>query len=164
MKRYEAGLMVFAQGYKWQKAPNPCSPSYPGTRPFESLEVNALATHITNRIGGRGKAGAFLALRAYGQLRTFICIRSLLGMLTRAAVSTPYSYSCQFYPPDAEDLIEAALGAAQASFKIHGHQFTTGRLCETMYRYTITLLKLVECPKVESIQCSGECHRLDICK
>ena len=82
MKRYEAGLTVFAQGYKWQQAPNPCSPSYPGTRPFESLEVNALATYITNRLGDRAlgwrKAVAFLDLRAYGQLRTFICIRSLL--------------------------------------------------------------------------------------
>ena len=156
--------MVFAQGYKWRRAPNPCSPSYPGTRPFESLEVNALANYITNRIGGRGKAGAFLDLRAYGQLRTFICTRSLSCMLTRATVSTPYSYSCQFYPPDAEDQIEAALGAAQASFKIHGHHFTTGRLCETLYRYIITLLKLVEWSEVESIQCSGECHRLDIRK
>lgn len=58
-------------------------------------------------------------------------------MLTRATVSIPYSYSCQSYPRDAEDLIEAAMGAAQASFKIHGHQYTTGRLCETLYRYII---------------------------
>ena len=108
-------------------------------------------------------ASAFLDLRAYGQLRTFICIRSLLSMLTRPKVSTPYSYSCQTYPPDAEDLIEAATGAAVASFKVHGHHFSTGRLCETLYRYVITLLTLVECPKVGSIQFSRECHRLDIC-
>lgn len=157
------GRRFFAQGYKWQRAPNPCSHSYPGTRPFESIEVNALATYITNRIGGRDMASAFLDLRAYGQLRTFICIRSLLSMLTHPTVSSPYSYSCQIYPPDAEDLIEAALGAAQASFKIHGHQFTTGRLCETLYRYIITLLTLVECPKIGSIQFSRKCHRLDIC-
>lgn len=58
-------------------------------------------------------------------------------MLTRATVSIPYSYSCQSYPRDAEDLIEAAMGAAQASFKIHGHHYTTGRLCETLYRYIV---------------------------
>jgi len=137
LKRYETKLTVFAQGYKWQKAPNPCSPSYPGTRPFESLEVNAIATYITNRLGGPGKAVAFLDLRAYGQLRAFVGVRLLLSMLTRTTVSTPYSYSCQVYPRDAEDLIEAALGAAQASFKVHGHQFTTGRLCDTLYRYVI---------------------------
>lgn len=69
--------MVSAQGYKWQKAQDPCSHSYPGTRPFESLEVNALATYLTHRTGGPGKAVAFLDLRAYGQLRAFICIRLL---------------------------------------------------------------------------------------
>ena len=87
----------------------------------------------------------------------------LLSRLTRATVSAPFSYTCQIYPPDAEDLIEAALGAAQASLKIHGHHFTTGRLCETLYRYAILLLILVRRTKIGSIQFSGERHRLDIC-
>lgn len=162
MNRYKVSLTVSVQGYKWQSAPDPCSHRYPGTRPFESLEVNALATYITHRIGRPGKAVAFLNLGAYGQLRTFIYTWSLLSRLTRATVSTPYSYSCQIYPPDAEDLIEAALGAAQASFKIHGHHFTTGRLCETQFRYIILLLTLVGRTKIGSIQCCGERHRLDI--
>jgi len=155
LKRYKAGLTISVQGYKWQKAPDPCSHWYPGTRPFESLEVNALATYITHRIGGRGKSVAFLDLRAYGQIRTSICIWIALRF-TRATVSAPYSYSCQIYPPDAEDLIEAALGAAQAGFKIHGRQFSTGRLCETMYRYINLLLTLVECTKFGLFSAPGD--------
>lgn len=55
------------------------------------------------------------------------------------------------------------MGAAQASFKIHGHHFITGRLCETLYKYTILLLTLAGRTKVGSTQFSGQRHRLDIC-
>ncbi len=39
-------------------------------------------------------------------------------------MSTPFSYSCKKYPKDAEDLLEAALGAAHAIKQIHGTPFT----------------------------------------
>lgn len=39
-------------------------------------------------------------------------------------MSTPYSFSCKKYPKDAEDLLEAALGAAHAIKQIHGTPFT----------------------------------------
>lgn len=66
-------------------------------------------------------------------------------------MSTPYSFSCKKYPKDAEDLLEAALGAAHAIKQIHGTPFTvslpaapritaysspwqTGSLCEQLYK------------------------------
>ncbi|KAK7062712.1 hypothetical protein VNI00_000200 [Paramarasmius palmivorus] len=111
-------------GYKWKKRGGPdgvrgdavegdeCTHSYPGHRPFESPEVNNIANYmstIPNLV-------AFLNLRAYGQM-----------------VSTPFSYSCKRYPPDSEDLFEASLGAISALRSIHATEFTTGRLCETLY-------------------------------
>ena len=63
----------------------------------------------------------------------------------------PFSHSCDILPADAEDLLEAALGAAQAVKKKHGTTFTvsipiihelsfltdghtqTGRLCSMLY-------------------------------
>jgi len=92
---------------------DPCSHFYPGHRPFEAPEVNNIANFVTalpNLIG-------FLDLRSYGQM-----------------VSSPFSYSCDELPPDAEDQIEAGLGAAQAIKAVHGTQFTTGRLCSMLYR------------------------------
>lgn len=38
-------------------------------------------------------------------------------------VSSPYSYSCKRYPKDAEDQIEAGLGAARALQDVHGTTF-----------------------------------------
>jgi hypothetical protein len=39
------------------------------------------------------------------------------------AVSSPYSYSCKRVPKDAEDQIEAGLGAARALMEVHGTEF-----------------------------------------
>ena len=39
-------------------------------------------------------------------------------------VSSPFSHSCKKRPKDAEDLIEAALGAASAIKSAHGTTFT----------------------------------------
>ena len=38
-------------------------------------------------------------------------------------VSSPYSYSCKRLPKDAEDLMEAALGASNALKKVHGTDY-----------------------------------------
>ncbi|THH32186.1 hypothetical protein EUX98_g1981 [Antrodiella citrinella] len=113
-------------GYKWKpkarfpqvnkKKPtlptDPCAPWYPGHRPFEAPEVNNIANWITTL----PNLNAYVDLRSYGQM-----------------LSTPYSFSCKKAPKDAEDQVEAAMGAARAIKAIHGTVFTTGRLCQMLY-------------------------------
>jgi threonine aldolase len=41
----------------------------------------------------------------------------------RTVVATPYSYKCDRLPKDAEDQMEALLGAAQAGRSVYGTQF-----------------------------------------
>ncbi|KAJ6481437.1 peptidase M14 [Mycena vitilis] len=108
---------------KKRKEPaDPCSHWYPGHRAFEAPEVNNLANYIT-KINGIGKGAdrdgivAFLDLRSYGQM-----------------LATPYSYKCDRMPKDAEDQMEALLGAAQAAKSVYGTPFMTGSLCELLYR------------------------------
>ncbi|EPQ51249.1 hypothetical protein GLOTRDRAFT_108207 [Gloeophyllum trabeum ATCC 11539] len=103
-------------GHKWGKnkyKKQPCHHWFPGHRPFEAPEVNNVANFITTI----PRLRAFVDLRAYGQM-----------------ISIPYSYSCKKVPKDAEDLLEAALGAAQAARRSHGTTFKTGSLCDTLYR------------------------------
>ncbi|KAG7440202.1 peptidase M14 [Guyanagaster necrorhizus] len=110
-------------GYKWKanamyfKNPatpvDPCSHWFPGHRPFEAPEVNNLANYITTL----PNLLAFVDLRSYGQM-----------------ISSPYSYSCERVPKDAEDQIEAATGAAHALKLAHGTKFKIATLCESLYR------------------------------
>jgi extracellular matrix protein 14 len=92
---------------------HPCSNWYPGHRPFEAPEVN----NIANFVSRLPNLEAFIDLRSYGQMLT-----------------PPYSFSCDKVPKDAEDMLEAALGAAQALHQVHGTQFQTGSLCSMLYR------------------------------
>ena len=48
-------------------------------------------------------------------------------------MSSPYSYSCKRSAKDAEDQIEAALGASQALKSVHGTEFKVGSLCSMLY-------------------------------
>ncbi|KAJ7259332.1 peptidase M14 [Mycena rebaudengoi] len=108
---------------KKKKEPaDPCSHWYPGHREFEAPEVNNIANYITaiNGVGkGANKGGvvAFVDLRSYGQM-----------------LAIPYSYKCKRLPQDAEDQMEALLGAAQAGRQLYGTPFATGSLCELLYR------------------------------
>ncbi|KAJ6610781.1 hypothetical protein B0H10DRAFT_2058960 [Mycena sp. CBHHK59/15] len=108
---------------KKKKEPaDPCSHWYPGHRAFEAPEVNNIANYITtvNGVGkGANKGGivAFVDLRSYGQM-----------------LAAPYSYKCDRMPKDAEDQMEALLGAAQAGRVMYGTAFATGSLCELLYR------------------------------
>ncbi|KAF5372907.1 hypothetical protein D9758_001469 [Tetrapyrgos nigripes] len=125
-------------GYKWKRVPvgggptldnddddfskkepkdkepvDPCSHWYPGHRPFESPEVNNIGNYMTtipNLVG-------FIDLRSYGQM-----------------LSLPYSFSCKRVPKDAEDMMEAALGAVKALRNVHGTEFSTGTLCQLLYK------------------------------
>ncbi|PAV18089.1 Zn-dependent exopeptidase [Pyrrhoderma noxium] len=94
------------------KPADPCSHWYPGHRPFEAPEVNNIANYIQQTPG----LNAFLDLRSYGQM-----------------LSYPYSYSCDFISPDAEDQFEAALGMAHSITKKHGSVYTVGSLCSMLY-------------------------------
>ncbi|TFY63501.1 hypothetical protein EVJ58_g3211 [Rhodofomes roseus] len=99
---------------KKSKTPtDPCTPWYPGHRAFESPEVNNIANYITTLPALK----AYLDLRSYGQM-----------------VSTPFAYSCKKTAKDAEDQIEAALGAARAIRLAHGTSFTVGSLCSMLYK------------------------------
>jgi len=91
---------------------DPCSHWYPGHRPFEAPEVNNIANYVTQT----PRLEAFLDLRSYGQM-----------------LSTPFSYSCDILPKDAEDQLEAALGVVHAVKKKHSTSYTTGSLCDTLY-------------------------------
>ncbi|KAI0764918.1 hypothetical protein C8Q74DRAFT_1284717 [Fomes fomentarius] len=92
---------------------DPCSTWYPGHRPFEAPEVNNIANFITTLPSLK----AYIDLRSYGQM-----------------LSIPFSWSCKKTPKDAEDQLEAALGAAHAIKETHGTVFTTGSLCEQLYK------------------------------
>ncbi|KAL9709685.1 hypothetical protein Ac2012v2_007425 [Leucoagaricus gongylophorus] len=117
-------------GYKWKStvehapkmtgpsvmhhksAADPCSHWFPGHRAFESPEVNNIANFVTTLPNVVG----FLDLRSYGQM-----------------ISSPFSYSCERLPKDAEDLIEAATGAANALKSVYGTLFDVDRLCYLLY-------------------------------
>ncbi|KAM5537131.1 hypothetical protein V8D89_009277 [Ganoderma adspersum] len=92
---------------------DPCSTWYPGHRAFEAPEVNNIANYVQTLPNLK----AFIDLRSYGQM-----------------LSVPFSWSCKKTPKDAEDLLEAALGAVNAIKQAHGTVFTTGSLCEQLYR------------------------------
>ncbi|PIL27555.1 hypothetical protein GSI_10706 [Ganoderma sinense ZZ0214-1] len=92
---------------------DPCSTWYPGHRAFEAPEVNNIANYIQTLPNLK----AFIDLRSYGQM-----------------LSIPFSWSCKKTPKDAEDLLEAALGAVNAIKQAHGTVFTTGSLCKQLYK------------------------------
>jgi len=86
---------------------------YPGDRPFQAPETN----NIANYVATLPNVSVFLDLRSYGQI-----------------IATPFSYSCKRLTPDAEDQLEAALGAAHVTAKVHATMYTTGSLCSTIYQ------------------------------
>jgi extracellular matrix protein 14 len=93
-------------------ATDPCSHWYPGTRAFESPEVNAIANFVAtipNLVG-------YVGLRNYGQM-----------------LSSPFSYTCSQLPKDAEDQIEAAHGATHEIASVHGIPYAVGSLCSNLY-------------------------------
>lgn len=126
------------QGQHWQASDNPCHHWYSGSRPFEAAEVDAIASYIERTSNIR----LLIDLRSYGQMSMpsfpFDSISSHSSLTFHCMVLTvmyPYSFSCDFNPPNAEDLIEAALGAFKASKSVHGIPMTTGAACEVLYRY-----------------------------
>ncbi|KAF8326827.1 uncharacterized protein EI90DRAFT_3156418 [Cantharellus anzutake] len=99
-------------GQYWKTSDDPCHHWYGGSGPFEAPEVNAIASYIERTSNIR----ILLDLRSYGQMLMY-----------------PYSYSCDTLPPNAENLIELALGASKASKSVHGVSMITGAACEVLY-------------------------------
>ncbi|KAG8924495.1 putative metallocarboxypeptidase ecm14 [Tulasnella sp. 418] len=100
--------------YEWSPGveDDPCSFWYPGAHAFEAAEVKAIAAYIDRTPNIK----AFIDLRSYGQL-----------------IMHPFSFTCDEYPADEENLLEAGLGAAKAYGKAHGTHMTAGSLCHKLY-------------------------------
>ena len=94
-------------------ATSPCSPFYPGSRPFQSPEI----THIAAYTESLPNLLAFLDLRSYGQM-----------------FSNPFSYTCSKTPKDEENQLEAAMGAVRSSLGVYGTKYVVGSLCALFYR------------------------------
>ncbi len=47
----------------------------------------------------------------------------------------PYSFSCNVFPPDAENLMEAGIGVAKAIRMIGGPGYQTGQACQSTLRF-----------------------------
>ena len=56
----------------------------------------------------------------------------------------PFAHSCDEFPPDAEMLMEAALGVAKAIRADHGETYQTGQACELTYRSVSVHFTLTE--------------------
>ena len=82
--------------------------------------------NIANWVTTLPSLRAYIDLRSYGQMRAlFSRLRKAPGASSCVhPVSTPYSFSCKKSPKDAEDQMEAALGAVKAIQQVHGTAFT----------------------------------------
>ncbi|GAC95726.1 zinc carboxypeptidase A [Pseudozyma hubeiensis SY62] len=88
---------------------SPCSEMYPGTTPFSSAETTAIGRYLQAE---ENNVRAYFDLHSYGQLMMY-----------------PFSYDCSQPVADEEDLLELALGAVSAVKKVHGRQFSAGKVC-----------------------------------
>lgn len=69
-----------------------------------------------------------------------ILMGSCVGDGTGTALTVvmfPYAYSCEDFPADAENLMEAGLGAAKAMRMSEGQSYQTGQACDLTYRWVI---------------------------
>lgn len=108
-----------AFGYEWDSwrsghTDDPCSESYAGQEPWESVEVSAFrdwAKHEaeTNNIAFVG----LLDLHSYSQQILF-----------------PYAYSCDIEPPNLEKMEELALGLAKSIRLFSGETYSVKPACQ----------------------------------
>jgi hypothetical protein len=118
--------------------------------PFQAPEVNNIANYISTLPNLK----AFIDLRSYGQMcKSFLrtlppCHSDGIG-----TVSAPFSYSCKKTPNDAEDQLEAALGAAAALKSVHG---TTFVVCTQTIRPSSFSFYCPSRQEVYVLHCTGE--------
>jgi extracellular matrix protein 14 len=119
-------------GYMWDApgsetfSSNPCSESAPkkklnsltagyrGEKPFQGVESKLMSTYIQKTLSERKvEPVGYVDFHSYSQ-----------------SILYPFAYDCDVLPRDAEDLAEAAWGAAKAARDVHGRYFDVNSACE----------------------------------
>jgi hypothetical protein len=87
---------------------------YRGEKPFQALESKLMSTYISKTLPKRGVIPlGYIDFHSYSQ-----------------EILYPFAYDCSVLPRDAEDLAEAAWGAAKAARNVHGRYFDVDSACE----------------------------------
>ena len=87
---------------------------YRGEKPFQAVESKLLSKYIHNTLTLRNVAPVgYVDFHSYSQLILY-----------------PFAYDCDVLPRDAEDLAEAAWGAAKAARNVHGRYYDVNSACE----------------------------------
>lgn len=108
-----------AFGYEWDSSRaghlnDPCSESYAGDEPWESVEVTAFRDWAKNEVVNNGVEFVGLVdLHSYSQQILF-----------------PYSYSCDVEPPNVEKMEELALGLAKSIRLFSGESYSVKPACQ----------------------------------
>ncbi|RMZ81841.1 hypothetical protein DV738_g2134, partial [Chaetothyriales sp. CBS 135597] len=104
---------AFPFGWDGQSsADNPCSEEFAGSSPLEAVEAQRLIDWTSNHTGDADFI-AFLDLHSYSQ-----------------QILYPYGFTCNFAPPNLEDLEEVALGIAKSFRLTSGHFYSVGSACQ----------------------------------
>ncbi|TGZ84340.1 hypothetical protein EX30DRAFT_354015 [Ascodesmis nigricans] len=93
-----------------QSSSNPCSPMYPGSRPFEAPEARHFSRYLANQTS---PIAAILDLHSYSQ-----------------SILYPYSYSCSHRPHNLENIAELATGLAKTIRLTSGERYEVGSACD----------------------------------
>ena len=87
---------------------------YRGEKPFQAKESNVMSKYIHTTLPKRGVLPVgYVDFHSYSQ-----------------EILYPFAYDCDVLPRDAEDLAEAAWGAAKAARNVHGRYFDVDSACE----------------------------------
>ncbi|RMD41411.1 hypothetical protein DV735_g3690, partial [Chaetothyriales sp. CBS 134920] len=93
-------------------ADNPCSEEFAGSGPLEAVEAQRVIDWAGNH-SSQADFIAFLDLHSYSQ-----------------QILYPYGFTCNFEPPNLEDLEEVALGIAKSFRLTSGHFYSVGSACQ----------------------------------
>jgi extracellular matrix protein 14 len=87
---------------------------YRGEKPFQAVETELMSTYIHKTLSERNiQPVGYVDFHSYSQ-----------------SILYPFAYDCDVLPRDAEDLAEAAWGAAKAARDVHGRYFDVDSACE----------------------------------
>ncbi|KAH7362929.1 ECM14 protein [Plectosphaerella cucumerina] len=116
--RFCRGLdLDHAFGFEWDSSGvshDPCSESYGGSEPWESVEARALADWARNETrNGNVRFVGLVDLHSYSQQVLF-----------------PFAYTCHVDPPNLENLEELAVGLAKAIRLSSGESYSVTSACE----------------------------------